>query len=393
MDTRHINYKSDFVLRERFRNANGEIVALPDVDFTLRYWVKPNRVFTAKREQGMMTNCVADGDAILVILKDHQLGEGELKHELHLALDNALMRDGIQNVYYPESLNILLWDKRGDTEGVLESDIVAQYTRGYKFTFEDFTPADIELLQRPAQDATEAANGAAEKAEKVREETLLAKQQTENATREADKARELTEKATTEANTARDNADDATSKAKKATEDAQKATAEANTARDNADKATNKANTATANAETMAHYASETAQQAEGYLQSLAAAQALLEDLTARAEAAAADTPTGLRLVLPKTVTRTNNVAQYVRATVLPVSARQNVLFLADGVAAEVEPDGRIVPKQAGRSRVHVVPTGGTALYKTIYIEVTEPRLRLAGAALRIDQKGNIRLT
>ena len=36
--TRHINSKSDFVLRERFRDADGNTVALPDVDFTLRYW-------------------------------------------------------------------------------------------------------------------------------------------------------------------------------------------------------------------------------------------------------------------------------------------------------------------------------------------------------------------
>ena len=34
---RHINYKSDFVLRERFRDGSGNIVALPDVDFTLEY--------------------------------------------------------------------------------------------------------------------------------------------------------------------------------------------------------------------------------------------------------------------------------------------------------------------------------------------------------------------
>ena len=38
---RHINYKSDFVLRERFRDAAGKIVPLPDgVDFVLTYTVK-----------------------------------------------------------------------------------------------------------------------------------------------------------------------------------------------------------------------------------------------------------------------------------------------------------------------------------------------------------------
>ena len=365
METRHINYKSDFVLRERFRNAAGEIVPLPDVDFELRYWVKPNKVFTAKRENGVMTNCVADGDAVLVILKDHALGEGELKHELHLALDNALFRDGIQNVYYPESLHVLLWDKRGDTEGVVECDTVAAYTRGYKFTFEDFTPADIEQLQQPAREATDAANAAAGRAEQ----------------------------ATLDANASKDAADEATRLTLLAKEQTETATRQANASKDAADEATRLTLLAKGQTETATHNASEAAQNADGYLERLAAAQAMFEDMAARAEAASRDVPTGLRLVLPKTVTLGNNVAQYVRATVLPVSARQNVLFLGDGGACEVEPDGRIVAKQPGTSRVHIVPTGATQHYKTIYIEVTEPSIRTAGATMRIDRQGNIRLT
>ena len=133
METRHINVKSDFVIRERFRDGTGKVVALPNVDFELRYWVGSKSV-KASRKGGVLTNCVADGDALLVIFKDHGLGEGELHHELHLAQDNPLFSDGVQNVYYPESLHIWLWDKMGDTEGVIESDCVAAYTRGYKFT-------------------------------------------------------------------------------------------------------------------------------------------------------------------------------------------------------------------------------------------------------------------
>ena len=161
METRHVNYKSDFVLRERFRNASGQLVALPDIDFVLRYWVK-QRVFVAKRENGVMTNCVADGDALLVIFKDHQLGEGFLHHELHLALDNELFIDGVQNVYYPESLNVLLWDKMGDCEGVIESDIVAAYTRGFAFKFSDFTAAEMSSEASARTRSTSADTSAAE---------------------------------------------------------------------------------------------------------------------------------------------------------------------------------------------------------------------------------------
>ena len=157
METRHINYKSDFVIRERFRDGTGKVVALPDVDFELRYWVGSHSV-KATRKDGVYTGCVPDGDGLLVIFKDHGLGEGELHHELHLALDNALFENGVQNVYYPESLHIWLWDKMGDTEGVVESDCVAAYTRGYKFTWEDFTAADIIVLQKPATEAAERAD-------------------------------------------------------------------------------------------------------------------------------------------------------------------------------------------------------------------------------------------
>lgn len=157
METRHINYKSDFVIRERFRDGTGKVVVLPDVDFELRYWVGSHSV-KATRKDGVYTGCVPDGDGLLVIFKDHGLGEGELHHELHLALDNALFENGVQNVYYPESLHIWLWDKMGDTEGVVESDCMAAYTRGCKFTWEDFTAADIIVLQKPATEAAERAD-------------------------------------------------------------------------------------------------------------------------------------------------------------------------------------------------------------------------------------------
>ena len=364
METRHVNYKSDFVLRERFRNASGQLVALPDIDFVLRYWVK-QRVFVAKRENGVMTNCVADGDALLVMFKDHQLGEGFLHHELHLALDNELFSDGVQNVYYPESLNVLLWDKMGDCEGVIESDIVAAYTRGFAFKFSDFTAAEIELLKQPATDAAAL--------------TLEAKEATEQATRDAQEATQDAQTATDEAQQAKRDADAATAAAQTATQQANEAKRLTLLAKEAAELAT--------------QGASQAGQQAAGEAQRVEAIRTELEELAARAGAVVAEVPTGLRLVYPSEVTLGNETAQYIRATVLPVSARQNALYLADGVACDVAPDGQILPKQAGRSRVYVVPTAGTQHYKTIYVEVVKPAMRLTGDGIRIDANGNIRLT
>ena len=378
METRHVNYKSDFVLRERFRNASGQLVALPDIDFELRYWVK-QRVYVAKRENGVMTNCVADGDALLVMFKDHQLGEGFLRHELHLALDNELFSDGVQNVYYPENLNILLWDKMGDSEGVIESDIVAAYTRGFAFKFSDFTPAEIELLKQPATEAAALTLEAKEQTEQATRDTLEAKGQTEQATRNAQEATGAAQDATRAAQQAKRDADAATQAAQEATQQTNEATRLTLLAKEGAELAT--------------QGASEAGQLAAGEAQRVEVIRTELEQLALRAEAALAEIPTGLRLVYPSEVTLGNETAQYIRATVLPVSARQNALFLADGVALDVAPDGHILPKQAGRSRVYVVPSAGTQHYKTIYVEVVKPVMRLTGDGIRIDANGNIRLT
>lgn len=83
------NYKSDFVLRESFLDITGKPVPLPtDVDFTLRYWTRQGHEYTASRQDGMYVNCQPEGDGLLVFFKDHNLCEGVLNHELHIALAN-----------------------------------------------------------------------------------------------------------------------------------------------------------------------------------------------------------------------------------------------------------------------------------------------------------------
>lgn len=367
--TRHINYKSDFVLRERFRDGAGNVVGLPEVDFTLRYWVRAGRVYEASRRGSEWSNCVADGDAVLVVFKNHDLGEGKLKHELHLQLDNALMEDGVQNVYYPEQLNIELWQWRGDEEGVIESDLLAAYTRGAAFTWadftaeqlaqlkgekgepfrwEDFTAAQIEELKRPATEAAATANAAAARAEKAAtaaEEERLAVKETADA-------------AVASCNSAAESARREAERCASATQGAAAATVEAQAA----------------------------AAQAE-------ASRQKVETMAGQIETAASMIPTGLRVESPGEITMGNLVSRYIAAKVKPDYVEQNVLYLSDGTACDVEPDGRIAPKQAGVSRVHVIPTAGVRYYRTVEVRVVPPRMRLAEGALRIDKEGNIRLT
>lgn len=367
---RHINYKSDFVLRERFRDGSGNIVALPDVDFTLEYRTTHGRRFIASRTGGKYENCTPDGDALLVIFKNHGLCEGDLTRELHLCLINDLMPDGLQNIYYPEKINVQLWHLATDTEKVIECDALAAYTRGLPFTyedftaeqlaklkgekgdpftFEDFTAAQIELLQKPATDAATYANKAANNANDA----------TANVLKHGQELAAISEKAVTDCSAE-----------------------------------TQKAKAATTNAETAAKSAQDAAVATQTERVLTEQSRQRLESVAARAEMAAQPIATGLRVNVPAYITIGNPVPRYVAAEVLPLSALQNIIYQTNGTAADIEPNGRIVPREPGTERVHVIPTVGTMLYKTVTITVVAPALRLSSASsLRLDGSGNIRLT
>jgi hypothetical protein len=87
--------------------------------------------------------------------------------------------------------------------------------------------------------------------------------------------------------------------------------------------------------------------------------------------------PTALTVEYPKQITFGNLAELFVQAVLEPSYAVKNVLYLGDNNAVSVAPDGRITVRQEGTSVVHVVPTGNTALFKTIEIQV-----RRAGLAL-----------
>ncbi|MCM1310893.1 MAG: hypothetical protein NC301_07715 [Bacteroides sp.] len=517
MATQYQNYKSDFVLRQSFEDITGAPYPLPaDIDFTLRYWTQHGREYVASRQGGVYTNCAPEGDALLVFFKDHNLCEGELHNELHLPLDNPLFEGGTQNVFYPTNPHILLWDKASSTDK-LTSSLVADYTRGRAFAFDDFTPEQIEQLQQPAKEAadryeaamadydrkaseqvgrideaatelecmvkefakestelteqmaaaTKAANttiadaerrtsaavqtaqtttaeatAAKEAADAAARRAIIAQQAADNAAQEAadkaskaDKATQAATKAATDAAAATQAASgaaaDATANATAAgqaaanarnaistidqvasdtrniaerAEAAALAATEAKQAAERATEAANIAKTGAANAaatarqaktkaDTAAANAIATAQLAEAATQATEQERAILVGLIERAKVVTAGVPTGMVVESPESITIGNPVKQYVHGRVLPTSTQQNVLYLADGKAVDVLPDGEIVPKAKGISTVHVIPTDATRFYKTIQVETVAPSVRTAGSSMRLDKHGNIRLT
>ena len=209
------------------------------------------------------------------------------------------------------------------------------------------------------------------------------------------------DKATTAANNAAKSANDAAGTAGAATEAAKKATDAANGAASNATNAATKASSAadTANKEASsvnaaksealaaAARASSTATTAEAEIEKM---KQLQESISGAASLA----PTRMELTYTKRITQRNPYVQRIVAKMFPSYSLQNVLFLGDDVDVSVDPAGVVTPLKNGTSRIHVIPTQATHLYKTINVTVQAPSVRLTGGGkIRIDSKGRIRLT
>lgn len=107
-----------------------------------------------------------------------------------------------------------------------------------------------------------------------------------------------------------------------------------------------------------------------------------------QAESAGRVIPLVMTVEPPRRITYGNAVKQYVKASLLPQYAVQNVMWLSDGKAVDVEPDGEVVVLGLGKSRIHVIPTENTALHQTVTVEVVKPALIKTKSALLLTGNG-----
>ena len=174
---------------------------------------------------------------------------------------------------------------------------------------------------------------------------------------------------------------------KSATKNATDATSAANSAAQTADNAAQRAQAATTAANTAttnASNATAAAIEAKEDCEEVIAAAAGMEPLNL--------VPTAMTVEYPSRLLIGNMAENFIRATLAPTSVKPNVLFLGDDKAVSVTPDGRITILSTGVSVIHVIPTCNVALYKTIQIKVSEPKVRLVTlSSNRHTANGNIR--
>lgn len=179
-----INYRSDFVAVLELADAAGKPIPFPDCDFEAVFWTgNANRKYAISRRGDVLTNCRREpGGGIRAIFDHHGMGVGELKWEPQFRLPNGEFPDGYQDVMRPMPLNIILVSGPGDLPSAASIAITLPYIKGERgesgesgatgpqgpqgepgqkgdkgdkgdpgepFTYDDFTPEQLEGLRGP----------------------------------------------------------------------------------------------------------------------------------------------------------------------------------------------------------------------------------------------------
>ena len=261
----------------------------------------------------------------------------------------------------------------------LADTLVGLYTIGVN-ALNKSVKVSLEFLKTAADKANDAATAANKAAETA---TEAAKTATKNANTATEAANTAAKNATDKATAADTAAKNANTKADAADKAAGAATTAANTANSKAALADQKATAA----DNAANLAGETAEEARATIVRL---EELEESLVGQYKMI----PTGMNLDYPPRITFRNTVPRRITYELLPTNTGRNVLFLGDDNAVSVQPDGSLTVNRTGISKIHVIPTENTSIYRTIQITVAEPELRrVKSNSLRLMGNGSFRLT
>lgn len=264
----------------------------------------------------------------------------------------------------------------------LADSLVGLYTIGVN-ALNKSVKVSLEFLKTAADKANDAATAANKAKTAAETATEAAKTATKNANTATEAANTAAKNATDKATAADTAAKNANTKADAADKAAGAATTAANTANSKAALADQKATAA----DNAANLAGETAEEARATIVRL---EELEESLVGQYKMI----PTSMNLDYPPRITFRNTVPRRITYELLPTNTGRNVLFLGDDNAVSVQPDGSLTVNRTGISKIHVIPTENTSIYRTIQITVAEPELRrVKSNSLRLMGNGSFRLT
>ena len=222
-----VNRLSDheFLLALAYLNQQGQTeYGFPPYDWEIKFYTSsPLNFYTVSCRGGVMLNCQREGDMIRVIMDGHKLSTGVLRARSTIYIPDSNFPDGTRRVVDEHEFKIIFVSGHGTLASGPQLELLFPYVKGdlgkaftyddftpeqleglrgpqgKSFTFSDLTPEQIAELQRPATeaaqrvssaiDAATATNNAITKAEQMRVEAEQSRVETEALRVEAEQER------------------------------------------------------------------------------------------------------------------------------------------------------------------------------------------------------------
>ncbi|MDE6339488.1 MAG: hypothetical protein K2K97_06850, partial [Muribaculaceae bacterium] len=129
---------------------NGNDIGVPDYDWVAHFYTISKTVqFTASCINGIYTNCFDDNGQLHIICNNHSLPCGSLQCEFIADIPNAIYPDGSEKIVSPQCVDIELVKGKGDCATSIEVQLQLPMLKGAPFTYDDFTPEQLEQLKGP----------------------------------------------------------------------------------------------------------------------------------------------------------------------------------------------------------------------------------------------------
>lgn len=200
----HINNRSDFVLVWYPKDGT----ALPD-KFSITFYTTgaetyevnypsvatPANVIPIVGDDGMARSAHIIFD---LSTSANYFSDGRLRYTMVADIANPMFADGFQTVESSDELPFEIWGGPSDSVAKIKAEFIPAYA---KLTLADLTEAEIKILQRPALEAAESANAAANRTETAIHNAGVQERNAERAAKEADIAASFANKAGGYANT------------------------------------------------------------------------------------------------------------------------------------------------------------------------------------------------
>lgn len=156
VETTRVNRLSDheFLLALAYINQQGQTeYGFPPYDWELKFYTSsPLNFYTVSCRGGVMLNCQREGDMVRVIMDGHKLSTGVLRARSTIYIPDSNFPDGTRRVVDEHEFKTLFVSGHGTLASGPQLELLFPYVKGdpgEPFTYDDFTPEQLEGLRGP----------------------------------------------------------------------------------------------------------------------------------------------------------------------------------------------------------------------------------------------------